>query len=73
MTRHPSMTMADFVVDYGRDQNGQWVWKCDARGVYGGPFASQAEAEHDSEVTLLGAECRVTECGEWDPAWDQPQ
>lgn len=61
------------LVDYGRDAAGRWFWKCDARGAYGGPFATEAEARRDSEIVMLGPQCKITECGDWDPAWDRPQ
>jgi hypothetical protein len=63
------------VIDYATCQDGCcWFWKCDARGIYGGPFATEAEARRDSEVAVLGPDCKITETGQWwDPAWDQPQ
>jgi hypothetical protein len=60
-------------VDYGITPDGRWVWKCDARNAYGGPFATKAEAQKHSEITLLGPQYKINEGGEWDPAWDRPQ
>jgi hypothetical protein len=38
-----------------------------------GPFRSEQEAKQDQQRVLLGKECKVTEGGMWDPAWDKPQ
>jgi len=38
-----------------------------------GPFKSEQEAEKDEHNVLLGKQCKVTEGGMWDPAWDKPQ
>jgi hypothetical protein len=37
-----------------------------------GPFATDAEARADGRVVLL-PNCKITEGGMWDPAWDRPQ
>jgi hypothetical protein len=31
------------------------------------------ELEKHEQLTLLGPDCKVTEGGIWDPAWDKPQ
>jgi hypothetical protein len=65
------------VIDYGRDQEGQWYWRERTRGNHNithGPFPTKREAEKDSEVVTLGPQCKITETGlDWDPAWDRPQ
>ena len=38
-----------------------------------GPFGSEQEAEANKRLVLLGPDCKVTEGGRWDPAWDKPQ
>jgi hypothetical protein len=38
-----------------------------------GPFKSNTEAEENQQLVLLGPQCKVTEGGMWDPAWDRPQ
>lgn len=38
-----------------------------------GPFNTEEEARTNSEVVLLGPDCKVTEGGMWDPAWSKPQ
>jgi hypothetical protein len=38
-----------------------------------GPFKSNTEAEENQQLVLLGPQCKVTEGGVWDPAWDRPQ
>jgi hypothetical protein len=38
-----------------------------------GPFKSNAEAEENQQLVLLGPQCKVTEPGVWDPAWGRPQ
>jgi hypothetical protein len=38
-----------------------------------GPFRSEAEAEKNKRLVLLGPDCKVTEGGMWDPAWDKLQ
>ena len=43
------------------------------RQEWHGPFRTQAEASADEVRTLLGPQCKVTEGGMWDPAWDKPQ
>lgn len=41
--------------------------------VMHGPFKTQAETEENQRVVLLGPQCKVTEGGAWDPAWDRQQ
>jgi hypothetical protein len=38
-----------------------------------GPFKTEAEAEENQRLALLGPDCIVHEAGQWDPAWDKPQ
>jgi hypothetical protein len=38
-----------------------------------GPFKTAAEADENERLVLLGPQCKVTEGGEWDPAWDRMQ
>jgi hypothetical protein len=38
-----------------------------------GPFRSDAEVQKNQRVVLFGPQCKVTEGGQWDPAWDNPQ
>jgi hypothetical protein len=38
-----------------------------------GPFNSEEEADRNSELVMLGAQCEITDGGMWDPAWDKPQ
>jgi hypothetical protein len=40
--------------------------------VYG-PFASDKEVSESQRDVLLGPQCKVTEGGAWDPAWDKMQ
>jgi hypothetical protein len=37
------------------------------------PFKTDAEVKEHQRVTLLGPQCKVTEGGTWDPAWEKPQ
>jgi hypothetical protein len=71
-------------MDYGRDADGLWWWRVgDGRSPYGrypldpdihhGPFLTEAEAQRDSEITILGPQCKIEDGGTWDPAWDRPQ
>lgn len=62
-----------------RDQDGNFCWieepedGITADTEIHGPFATEAEAEADSRLVILGPECVVTEGGVWDPAWDRLQ
>jgi hypothetical protein len=38
-----------------------------------GPFASEAEAQANFEVTVLGEQCDVRDGGDWDPKWGEKQ
>jgi hypothetical protein len=38
-----------------------------------GPFKTNAEVSEDQRLVLLGPDCKVTEGGQWAPAWDKPQ
>jgi len=38
-----------------------------------GPFKTHAEVAEDERLTLFGPQCKVTDGGAWDPAWDRPQ
>ena len=38
-----------------------------------GPFASDKEAQRDAELHILGAGCKVTHGGMWDPNWSKAQ
>jgi hypothetical protein len=38
-----------------------------------GPFMTEAEADEDSRLTLFGPQMKITEGGEWNPAWDRMQ
>jgi hypothetical protein len=38
-----------------------------------GPFESAEEVSESQRVVLLGADCKVSYGGEWDPNWDKPQ
>jgi hypothetical protein len=38
-----------------------------------GPFKTHEEVDESQRLVLLGPQCKVTEGGEWDPAWDRPQ
>jgi hypothetical protein len=70
------------IISYGRDPQGGWWWvEANIRGRshdisryhHGGLFPTRAEAQRDSEIQTLGAQCKITEAGMWDPAWDRPQ
>jgi hypothetical protein len=43
------------------------------RQEWHGLFASEQEIEADVPRTLFGPQCKATEGGMWDPAWDKPQ
>jgi hypothetical protein len=61
------------------DTEGRFWWADAPPGVdprtrpLHGPFRSEAEAEEDFRVTVLGPQCEVTEGGTWDPKWDEKQ
>jgi hypothetical protein len=38
-----------------------------------GPFKTDAEVVENQGLTLLGPQCKVTEGGMWDSAWDRMQ
>jgi hypothetical protein len=38
-----------------------------------GPFKTEAEANENERLVLLGPQCKITEGGMWDPAWDRMQ
>jgi hypothetical protein len=38
-----------------------------------GPFKTDAEADEDFRVVVLGPQCEITDGGTWDPAWDKLQ
>jgi hypothetical protein len=38
-----------------------------------GPFKTEAEAEKDQRLVLLGPQCKAVKGGMWDPAWDKFQ
>jgi hypothetical protein len=38
-----------------------------------GPFKTDAEAEENFRVVVLGPQCEVTDGGMWDPNWDRLQ
>jgi hypothetical protein len=38
-----------------------------------GPFKTEAEADENQRIVLLGEQCKITDGGMWDPAWDKPQ
>jgi hypothetical protein len=38
-----------------------------------GPFDTQAEADADARIAIVGENCVVKKCGMWDSAWDKPQ
>jgi hypothetical protein len=38
-----------------------------------GPFRTDAEVTESQRVTLFGEQCKVTEGGMWDPAWNNLQ
>jgi hypothetical protein len=38
-----------------------------------GPFKTEAELKEHELLTLMGPDCKVTEGGAWDPAWDKLQ
>jgi hypothetical protein len=63
------------VIEYGRDVQGQWWWVETSRGDHTlrGPFRTEAEAQRDSEVTVVGPKCKINHGGVWDPAWDSLQ
>jgi hypothetical protein len=71
------------IISHGVDADGGWWWvEADFRGRgsrdisryrHGGPFRTRAEAQRDSEIQTLGPQCKITEGGMWDPAWDRPQ
>jgi hypothetical protein len=62
------------VVDTGQGPGGQWYWRLRAnpKDIHG-PFPTKREADRDSEITLFGPDCKITNSGQWDPAWDQKQ
>jgi hypothetical protein len=41
-------------------------------GLYG-PFQTDAEVSESQRLILLGPQCKITEGGMWDPAWDKAQ
>jgi hypothetical protein len=64
----------------GRDHNGQYWWLAgwdgaqpDPKDMPHGPFATQAEAEHDFHTTIFGPQCEIKQGGMWNPNWDKPQ
>jgi hypothetical protein len=62
-------------IETGQNIHGQWYWRETTRSDHTlhGPFRTKREALRDSEVTVLGPQCKITEGGQWDPAWDRPQ
>jgi hypothetical protein len=38
-----------------------------------GPFDTQAEADADAKIAIVGEDCVVKQGGTWDPAWNKPQ
>jgi hypothetical protein len=34
-----------------------------------GPFDSKTECDRNRNITMLGPDCTVTDCAEWDPSW----
>jgi len=65
----------------GRDEFGRFWWAEGRVSVTGrpkrsdmhGPFATEAEAQRDIEVTLFGDQCEITFGGMYDPAWERKQ
>jgi hypothetical protein len=41
--------------------------------VLHGPFQSQADADEDQRLVLLGGNVLLTNGGDWNPAWDKLQ
>jgi hypothetical protein len=62
-------------IETGQDIHGQWYWRETIRSDHTlhGPFRTKREAQKDSEVTVLGPQCKITEGGQWNPAWDRVQ
>jgi hypothetical protein len=61
--------------------DGQWYWyetsdnssaPLPGRTLHG-PFKTETELNEHQRLTLMGPQCKVTEGGAWDPAWDKPQ
>jgi hypothetical protein len=38
-----------------------------------GPFDTEAEANADAKIAIVGEDCVVKKEGMWDPAWNKPQ
>jgi len=38
-----------------------------------GPFDTEAEAKEAARIAVIGPDCKLTEGGTWDPAWNKPQ
>ena len=61
------------LIDYLYDTKGCWWWKRRHEFTLHGPFTTEAEAQKDSETTVLGPNYVIKEGGMWDPAWDKKQ
>jgi hypothetical protein len=61
-------------ISVGRDLAGQFWWvSSDPASLAHGPFRTRSDAYGDAEITLLGAPCKITDCGQLDSAWDRKQ
>jgi hypothetical protein len=58
-------------IETGQDIHGQWRETTRSDHTLHGPFRTEREAQKDSEVTVLGPQCKITEGGLWNPAWDR--
>jgi hypothetical protein len=62
-------------IETGQDLRGQWYWRETTRSDHSlhGPFRTKRQALRNAEVAVFGPQCKFTEAGEWDPAWDMAQ
>jgi hypothetical protein len=63
------------VIETGQDIHGQWYWRETTRNDHSlhGPFRTESEAHRDSQIIVLGPQCKIEEGIQWDPAWDKVQ
>jgi hypothetical protein len=75
LTRNFPKLGEKIVIETGQDDHGNWWWREATRDdqTPHGPFRTKREAEKDSEVTVLGPQCKFSEGGAWDSAWDGTQ
>jgi hypothetical protein len=56
----------------GEDLN-ETIEEIVARKGLHGPFDTEAEANADAKIAIVGEDCEVKKSGTWDPAWSKPQ